>query len=81
NVPEDVSVVGFDDISVAAHMDVPLTTASQDAHEIGQRAARVLLERLDGMASPPAHLTVPTRLQIRMSTTTPIEINEPLSNE
>ncbi|MEM6527409.1 MAG: substrate-binding domain-containing protein, partial [Chloroflexota bacterium] len=80
-VPEDVSVVGFDDISLAAHMDVPLTTASQDAHAIGQCAAQTLLERLDGLASPPVHHMVPTRLQIRMSTTTPIEVNESLSTD
>lgn len=81
NVPNDVSVVGFDDISLAAHMDVPLTTASQNAHAIGERAAQTLLERLDGLNNPPAHHTVPTRLQIRMSTTTPIEVNEHLSDD
>lgn len=71
-VPEDISVVGFDDISLAAYMGVPLTTASQDAHAIGTAAARLLLERLDGHRGPPRHHTVPTKLQIRMSTSTPI---------
>ena len=80
-VPEDVSVVGFDDISLAAHMDVPLTTASQNAHAIGERAAQTLLERLDGLTTPFLHHAVPTRLQIRMSTTTPIELNEALSDD
>lgn len=81
-IPQDISVVGFDDISLAAHMDVPLTTVSQDAHAIGERAAQTLLERLNGDPSPPTHHAVPTRLQIRMSTTTPIgEVENPLSHE
>lgn len=74
NVPEDISVVGFDDISIAAYVDTPLTTASQDAHAIGQQAAQNLLERLDGLTTPPRYITVPTRLQIRTSTTTRIEV-------
>ena len=80
-VPQDMSVVGFDDISLAAYMEVPLTTASQNAHDIGQRAATLLLERFDGIAKPPQHINVPTRLQIRMSTSTPIVENQTLSEK
>jgi len=80
-IPQDVSVVGFDDISLAAHMDTPLTTASQNAHAIGERAAQTLLERLDGLSSSSVHHVVPTRLQIRMSTSTPIELNEAVSDD
>lgn len=76
-VPEDISIVGFDDISLAAYLDTPLTTISQDAHAIGQQAANILLERLDGTSRKPGHHVVPTKLQIRMSTTTPIEVNLP----
>lgn len=71
-VPDDVSVVGFDDITLAAYMSVPLTTARQDAHEIGRVAAQVLLDRLDGDTQPPQPQVIPTRLQRRMSTTTPL---------
>ncbi|MEL6403352.1 MAG: GntR family transcriptional regulator [Chloroflexota bacterium] len=74
-VPEDISVVGFDDIQLAAYVDTPLTTVSQNAYAIGQLAAQSLLERLDGLSVPTRHHTVPTRLQIRMSATTPIEFN------
>ncbi|MGB1288596.1 MAG: LacI family DNA-binding transcriptional regulator, partial [Aggregatilineales bacterium] len=81
SVPHDISVVGFDDISLAAYMEVPLTTASQNAHKIGQRAATLLLERFDGFEKPPQYISVPTRLQIRMSTSTPIVENQPLSEE
>jgi len=70
-VPDEVSVGGFDDISLAAHMDVPLTTVTQNAYEIGRVAAQMLLERLEGSTAPPQCHYIPTRLQIRMSTTTP----------
>ena len=75
-VPADISVVGFDDISLAAYTEVPITTVTQDAHQIGKRAAEMLLERLDGDVSLPRHQSVPTRLQIRMSTSTPIVVKK-----
>lgn len=70
-VPEDISVGGFDDISLAAHMTIPLTTVTQNAYEIGRVAAQMLLERLEGDTAPAKCHHVPTRLQIRMSTSTP----------
>lgn len=44
----DVAVVGFNDVSVAADLPIPLTTVSSPMHEIGRRAAHQLLERLAG---------------------------------
>ena len=70
--PEEVSVVGFDDISMASHISVPLTTVSQDAYELGRSASRLMLERLGGDDSPPRTRTVPTRLRIRASTAAPL---------
>jgi GntR family transcriptional regulator of arabinose operon len=80
-VPDELSIVGFDDLSLAAYLDTPLTTASQDAHGIGLLAAKTLLERLDGVSGPVQHHLVPTKLQIRMSTTTPIEVNQRKNSE
>ncbi len=71
-VPDEVSVVGFDDISLASHIGVPLTTVSQDAYELGKSASKILLERLGGDQSPPRCYTVPTRLRIRASTAAPL---------
>ena len=71
-VPQEVSVVGFDDISMASHIGVPLTTVAQDAYAMGQAAAERLLERLAGDVSPPRTRTVPTRLRIRASTAAPL---------
>lgn len=47
-VPEDVSVVGFDDIQNAAYYNPRLTTVRQPLREMGRIAAQVLLERIDG---------------------------------
>jgi LacI family transcriptional regulator, galactose operon repressor len=67
-VPEDVSIVGFDDIPLAAYFDPPLTTVHLPAYELGQAAGRALLERVADRATP--HRTLlPTELIVRGSTT------------
>jgi LacI family transcriptional regulator len=66
-VPGDVSIVGFDDIPLAAYFDPPLTTVRLPAFELGQAAGRALLERLADRANP--HRTLlPTELIVRGST-------------
>ncbi|MCG5075289.1 LacI family DNA-binding transcriptional regulator [Paraburkholderia tagetis] len=66
-VPEDVAVVGFDDIALAAQVDPPLTTVAQPMRELGETAARLLLRRLaDPQAQVPGVL-LPHRLVIRQS--------------
>ncbi|PVX82338.1 LacI family DNA-binding transcriptional regulator [Paraburkholderia unamae] len=66
-VPDDVAVVGFDDIALAARIDPPLTTIAQPMRELGETAARLLLRRLaDPRASVPGVL-LPHRLVIRES--------------
>ena len=51
SVPEDVSVVGFDDVALAAYVDPPLTTLSQSTAEMGYWAVARLAERLRPRAS------------------------------
>nr|MBC7243888.1 LacI family DNA-binding transcriptional regulator [Chloroflexota bacterium] len=48
HVPQDMSVIGFDDIALAAYVDPSLTTVAQPKHEMGQLAMRMLLELLSG---------------------------------
>ncbi|MDP9799748.1 DNA-binding LacI/PurR family transcriptional regulator [Catenuloplanes nepalensis] len=71
-VPEDVSVVGFDDIPEAEFFPPPLTTVTQDFTEVGRRSMRMLLAQLDAARPdhPPGALRdiVPARLAIRSST-------------
>jgi LacI family transcriptional regulator len=47
-VPDDVSIVGYDDIEVMSHLPVPLTTVRVQSEQVGRNAARFLLGRLDG---------------------------------
>ncbi|WP_270071330.1 LacI family DNA-binding transcriptional regulator [Streptomonospora mangrovi] len=71
-VPEDVSVVGFDDIPESAFFTPPLTTVAQDFTEVGRRGIGLLIDLLeesgDGAAAPPARRVVPARLVTRTST-------------
>jgi LacI family transcriptional regulator len=66
-VPDDVAVIGFDDIPIAAHTQPSLTTVRQPSREMGEAAARMLLARLAGEELPAAPLIVPTSLVIRDS--------------
>jgi LacI family transcriptional regulator len=66
-VPEDVSVVGFDDVALAEHFDPPLTTIRVPARGLGEAAGRVLLARLNG-EDVVTRLLLPTELIVREST-------------
>jgi LacI family repressor for deo operon, udp, cdd, tsx, nupC, and nupG len=68
-VPQDLSVVGFDDIRFSAHMDPPLTTVAQPMREIGEGTVRLLLDILSGKTVVPTSVTLPHTLIVRRSTT------------
>ncbi|WP_448061364.1 LacI family DNA-binding transcriptional regulator [Cellulomonas hominis] len=71
-VPEDVSVVGFDDIPLAEYLWPPLTTVSQDFHLIGERLVQLLLQQIrEGTELTDHRSMVPTRLLVRASTAPP----------
>jgi len=65
-VPRQVSVVGFDDIPVAAHVWPPLTTVHQDFPSLGQRAVHILLAQIRGEEVPEFGPAVP-QLRLRSS--------------
>jgi LacI family repressor for deo operon, udp, cdd, tsx, nupC, and nupG len=67
-VPNHLSVVGFDDIRFARHVDPPLTTIAQPMCDIGHGTVRLLLDILSGRMSPPPSVTLPHRLVVRSST-------------
>jgi LacI family transcriptional regulator len=72
-VPEDISVVGFDDIQSAAFQNPSITTIRQPLHEMGTIAARVLLERVRGQNADLQMLPVLPELVIRESTCRPLD--------
>lgn len=67
-VPEDVSVVGFDDIALAAYSRPPLTTIRQDRRRLGRSAAERLLDSLAGRPAAEPLTTLPVEIVVRRST-------------
>jgi alanine racemase len=67
-VPGDISVVGFDDVDLAASTDPPLTTVHQPVRAKGETAVRMLLSVIEGRDAAPGHQRLETRLVIRSST-------------
>jgi DNA-binding LacI/PurR family transcriptional regulator len=68
-VPDDISVVGFDDIDIATHTDPPLTTIHQPIRQKGEEAIRLLLSVVhERDAAQPEHRRLETRLVVRGST-------------
>ncbi|MGQ9887149.1 MAG: LacI family DNA-binding transcriptional regulator [Aggregatilineales bacterium] len=71
-VPDDISLVTFDDLPAAAVVDPFLTVAAQPAYEMGRRATAVLLERLaEGGPPAPQEIVLPAELIVRQSSGPP----------
>lgn len=66
-IPDDVAIVGFDDIALARHLVPPLTTVSQPHREKGRLAGRALISLLDGDPAPVGD-PLPATLVVRAST-------------
>jgi len=68
-VPEDVAVVGFDDLPTSLIVDPYLTVAAQPAYEMGQKATELLIDRISGRApSDPQQVALPIEIIVRQST-------------
>ena len=65
NVPDDISVIGFDDIPRAGYVYPPLTTVRQPLTEIGRAAVRLLLKHIEDPQRPVERITLDTTLIIR----------------
>ncbi len=66
-VPEDVAIVGFDDIELARYTTPPLSTIAQPKKELGQVAVRLLLDRIEDQLKPAATRLLETNLVTRAS--------------
>jgi DNA-binding LacI/PurR family transcriptional regulator len=71
-VPEDVSIIGFDDIPEAAFLTPPLTTLRQDFTTLGRRSVNLMLEQINNPTHrEPSQVVIPTELVVRRSTGRP----------
>src|SRR5262249_47249217 len=66
-IPEDISVIGFDNIPESALTEPGLTTIDQSIQSMGFEAVRMLIRLIDKTTTGPEHLTLPTALVDRQS--------------
>lgn len=66
-IPDDIAIVGFDDIPSAAHSLPPLTTIRQPIHQMGATAAEILIDIITHPNSEPRRIILPNELIIRKS--------------
>jgi LacI family transcriptional regulator len=71
SVPRDVSIVGFDDIQLAGHVQPPLTTLRQDKARLGAEAGRALTRLMAADVAGAEAVTLPVELVVRASTAAP----------
>ena len=67
-MPEDISLVSFDDIPEAAHFTPALTTVRQDFHQMGHLAIEYLINLIEDPDTPVYQRVLPPELVIRNST-------------
>ncbi len=79
SIPEDLAIVGFDDMEFAAHVNPPLTTIVQQFVDIGLRAGTLLISRIEGNVGAPKHIELPTNLIIRESCGAHLHVKKILS--
>jgi LacI family repressor for deo operon, udp, cdd, tsx, nupC, and nupG len=71
SVPNDVSIMGFDDIVPAKFTNPPLSTVNQPRNQIGREAALMLIDILQNPSIPPRKFVLPTHIVVRGSTAPP----------
>jgi DNA-binding LacI/PurR family transcriptional regulator len=69
--PDDVSVMGFDDLDLAETTNPSLSSVSQSGYQLGATAARILLERIQGDTGPAKNIVLETSLRVRDSIAAP----------
>jgi LacI family transcriptional regulator len=66
-IPQEVSIVGFDNVPESALGSPPLTTVEQPIQQMGSEAVRLLIDLIENPSRPPARVVFPTRLVVRQS--------------
>ncbi|MBS6952668.1 MAG: LacI family DNA-binding transcriptional regulator [Enterocloster asparagiformis] len=67
-VPEDVSVIGFDNVEISIMSDPQLTTIEQPCYQIGYQSCELLVEKINNPDSPDKRILLDTELIVRQST-------------
>jgi GntR family transcriptional regulator of arabinose operon len=75
-VPDEMSLVGYDDMDYTEHLSVPLTTVRQPVHEEGRIAAEILIDKLENKNKQPKQVVLPVELVIRKSTAINVTTDE-----
>lgn len=75
-IPDQIAIVGFDDMSWATSLQPPLTAVAQPTYEVGVAAAQLLLDRLQEPDLPFRHIVLETQLIIRASSGSHKELTE-----
>lgn len=70
--PKDVSIIGYDGLSLTDYTEPPLTSISQPSYQLGYAAARLLLDRINGDQSAPRNIVLKTQLKLQDSVQSPI---------
>jgi len=68
SIPDDVEIIGFDNISLCEIFEPQLSTISKPHYAIASEAARILLSVIDGTPPPINHIVVDTTLVLRETT-------------
>lgn len=68
NVPDDISVMGYDGIPISGYVMPTLTTIAQPIAEMGKQAVKALLSHIQNPGLPPDRVVLPNRLIVREST-------------
>jgi len=66
-IPDEISIIGFDNIEMAGHFDICLTTVEQPTYLIGKKATEILINQIEGKRKSPEHVILQPKLIIRSS--------------
>jgi DNA-binding LacI/PurR family transcriptional regulator len=77
--PEDISIMGFDDMDLCETTNPSLSSVSQSGYQLGTTAAQLLLDRKEGDNSPAKHIVLETLLKLRNSVAAPLQNNSSMS--
>lgn len=67
-IPQDIALIGYDDINMAAFLEVPLTTMRIPKYKLGMEGFKLLTKRMTAEVDSPQRVTLPTELVVRKST-------------